>query len=67
MFGFDFHFLLIPPPFDLLLAGLLPFVIAGLALPDTFMMPKNDEGEFFGGKDEDERSVKQRWSDHDLY
>jgi hypothetical protein len=46
MFGLQLaNLVLIPPPWDLLLSGLLPFVIVALILPDDFMMPRNEDGD----------------------
>jgi hypothetical protein len=61
VFGLELpQLVLIPPPWDLLLSGLLPFVIAALLLPDDFMMPKNDDGDFHDGKKARQESEHRR-------
>jgi hypothetical protein len=61
VFGIELpHLVLIPAPWDLLLSGLLPFVIAALLLPDNFMMPKNDNGDFHDGTEAQQESESAR-------
>ncbi|HLL28175.1 MAG TPA: hypothetical protein VKT73_11100 [Xanthobacteraceae bacterium] len=64
MFGFELpHLILIPPPWNLLMVGLLPFFIVAMLLPNNFLMPKNDDGDFYGSDDEDKESLVPRPAD----
>jgi len=66
VFGIELpHLMLIPPPWDLLLSGLLPFVIAALLLPDNFMMPKNDDGDFYDGTEARQEGEPRRERDRE--
>lgn len=68
MFGFELpQLILIPPPWDLLLSGLLPFVIAALLLPDDFLMPKNDNGDFHDGREAQQESEQRRKRERDSH
>ncbi len=61
MFGLTLpHLILIPPPWDLLLAGLLPFFILAMLLPNDFMMPVNDDGDL---SEDDRAGPKVRSAD----